>query len=119
MTLLLELCGRKGAGDSKATELLSTAASPSHASYLHHNSVCFHYSYFMWYPGMKEELFPSRWRAGYDWLSGRKAPNKMERGVLGGGWWCDGGALLDSKHQNRLHKQRRNISPESVMLSLL
>lgn len=89
MTLLLELCGRKGAGDSNATEPLSTAASPSHASYLHHNSVCFHYSYFMWYPDMKEELFPSRWRAGYDWLSGRKAPNKMERRVLGGGWCCE------------------------------
>lgn len=48
---------RETAGDSEATEALSAAPSPSHASYLHHNSVCFHYSYFMWYPGMKESYF--------------------------------------------------------------
>lgn len=57
MTLPPELCGRKRADDSKAAELLSSAPSPSHVSYLHHNSVCFHYSYFMWYPGMKGSDF--------------------------------------------------------------
>lgn len=57
MTLPLELCGRKRAGDSEATEPLSAAPSPSHGSYLHHKSVCFHYSYFMWYPGMKGSYF--------------------------------------------------------------
>lgn len=54
---LLELCGSEKAGNSNVIVLLSAAQSPSHASYLHHNSVYFHYSYFMWYHGMKERYF--------------------------------------------------------------
>lgn len=57
MTLPLELCGREKTGVSEESVPLSATPSPSHASYLHHNSVCFHYSYFMWYHGMKESYF--------------------------------------------------------------
>lgn len=99
MTLPLELCGRERetAGDSEATEALSAAPSPSHASYLHHNSVCFHYSYFMWYPGMKESYFLH---------GGGQATAGSQVARLATSWGAGGrGAVfLDPKHQNTLHK---------------
>lgn len=109
MTLPLELCGRKRADDSKAAEPLSAAPSPSHASYLHHDAVCFHYSYFMWYPGMKGSYFL---HGGGQATAGPQVTRLTTR-------WGGVVAFLDSKHQNSLHKQRRNISPENVTLSLL
>lgn len=109
MTLPPELCGRKRADDSKAAELLSAAPSPSHVSYLHHNSVCFHYSYFMWYPGMKGSYFL---HGGGQATAGPQVARLTTR-------WVGGMAFLDSKHQNSLHKRGRNISPENVMLGLL
>lgn len=99
MTLPLELCGRERetAGDSEATEALSAAPSPSHASYLHHNSVCFHYSYFMWYPGMKESYFL---HGGGQVTAGSQVARLATSWGAGG----RGAVFLDPKHQNTLHK---------------
>ncbi len=94
MTLPLELCGRERAADSEATEPLCAARSPRHASYLHHNSCLFSLFIFHAVSWHERELFPSWWRAGYGWLSGHAAHNKLGRGA----------AFLDSKHQNSLHK---------------
>lgn len=55
--LCLELRGREKSGNSNAPELLCTTPSPCHAFHSSHKSVCFHYSYFMWYHGIKESYF--------------------------------------------------------------
>lgn len=94
MKLPLELCGREKAGDSEGTEPLTAAPSPSRASYLHHNSVCFHYSYFMWYHGMKESYF----------LPGGGQVTTVFQVTQLATSWGEGAAFLDSKHRNSLHK---------------
>ena len=63
----------------------------------------------MWYHGMKE-LFSSRWRAGYDWLPGHTALNKLGRG---------GGGYLDSKHQNTAAQIETKYFSWDVMLFAL
>lgn len=63
--------------------------------------------------GMKEELFPSPWRAGYDWLSGRKAPNKMERGFwvgVGGVIW-EGGFFTGFKASKQAAQTEKKYFP--------
>lgn len=54
---LLSCVGGRTLLIAKQQRPLSAAPSPSQAAYLHHQSVCFHYSYFMWYHGMKESYF--------------------------------------------------------------
>lgn len=99
MTLPLERRRRKGTGDAPVRSLIYT-------------TTVFLYSYFMCYSGMKGIFFSLRsGGAGYGWLSGHTAHNKMRRR----GW--GGAAFLDSKHQNSPHKQRRSISLENVRLS--
>lgn len=53
MTLPLELCGREKDADSKGTELLFA----TQLFFLLTTQLCFHYSYFMRYHGMKESYF--------------------------------------------------------------
>lgn len=111
MTPALEACGRKRTSHGEAPELLSSSEpSPSRASYLHHHSVCFHYSYFMRQPGMKGSYFL---HGGGQVTAGARVARLTTR-------WGRVGGVLDSKHQNSVHTNReKNISPESVMLALL
>lgn len=55
MTLNLELCGREKA---EKTGPLSASQSPSLFPIDTTTLVCFHYSYFMWYHGIKDSFFP-------------------------------------------------------------
>lgn len=112
MTPALEACGRKRTGCGEAPlPLSSSEPSPSRASYLRHHSVCFHYSYFMRQPGMKGSYFL---HGGGQVTAGARVARLTTRwGGVGGG----GSGFKASKQ--RAHKQRKNISPESVMLALL
>lgn len=112
MTPALEACGRKPTGRGEAPEPLSSSEpSPGRASYLHHHSVCFHYSYFMRQPGMKGSYFL---HGGGQVTAGARVARLATR--WGGVGRVESGFKASKQ---RAHKQRKNISPESAMLTLL
>lgn len=72
----------------------------------------FLYSYFMCYPGMKGTYFLHGGRAGFGWLSGRTAHNKMRRG------WRGGGSFSGFKASKQL-AQTEKVFPQRTCCSVL
>lgn len=116
MTPALKACGRKRSGRGEAPRLLS-AAEPQSASYLRHDSVCFHYSYFMRQPGMKGSYFL---HGGGQVKAGARVARLTTRWGEGGGAGAGGcGFRIQSIKTVRTQTEKKNISPESVMLTLV
>lgn len=104
MTLALEACGRKRTGHGKAPESLSSSEpSPSRASYLHHHSVCFHYSYFMRQPGMKGSYFL---HGGGQFTAGARVARLTTRWGGVGGFWIQSIKTVCTQTEKKIFPRR-------------